>query len=630
MSRRSGSGTLAFFAAFAVAFFVAFAQSVLAAREFTAHRLAQVDVAVPKDAGNPSAARQVVKTGSQRAQLNLLDVVTFAETDSPTPEAIELAKLKELGKREREEEEQADADDDGGDDEKEVNSREKHADDSDGKNHEDSSVNKGDSIDLGGEKSTLFRHAVVVDFPDATFDVIHYLTDIRGAGAVIVLLPDRDTKLSQAEELKWRNTEQQLMTSEITAPVYFAHKSDVPSEFLTARRGALRHSDHVRLVSSASQPAPVPDFTLTDLRATLLGPNNGVAEDGEKLPSIGIVAHYDTFSAVPSLTEGADSNGSGAVALLELLRIFSRLYRGAKTQPLFNLEFLLTSGGPMNFAGSKYWLDNVANEDTHFDFVICLDSIGMSDSLHLHISRPPKEGVTQNLYDLFTQQASAMGISFSLVHKKINISNPQVAWEHEHFSMKHFTSATLSHFASPVSSLFRSHIFDTADRINTSSLETNIQFLGEVIAQYIFKIKDSNFKVFQNEYQPDISFINSWLNTLSREQRQSPLSPKGLPVVSSLKKLVSQHANDVVETTWKVTNKGSGLVFYGQHSVTLSAYHCKPFYFDVLLLLLIVASLIALYTVLKGREEALRQIRAIFATKKAPAIKRDDKNKKKR
>lgn len=53
------------------------------------------------------------------------------------------------------------------------------------------------------------------------------------------------------------------------------------------------------------------------------------------------------------LSTGPNSSGSGVAALLELLRLFSRLYQNPKTRPRFNLLFALTSGGPFNYDGTK-------------------------------------------------------------------------------------------------------------------------------------------------------------------------------------------------------------------------------------------------------------------------------------
>jgi len=44
--------------------------------------------------------------------------------------------------------------------------------------------------------------------------------------------------------------------------------------------------------------------------------------------------------------------------LLELARLFSHLYADPRTQARYNLLFLLTGAGKMNFLGSKKWLED--------------------------------------------------------------------------------------------------------------------------------------------------------------------------------------------------------------------------------------------------------------------------------
>lgn len=44
--------------------------------------------------------------------------------------------------------------------------------------------------------------------------------------------------------------------------------------------------------------------------------------------------------------------------LLELARIMSSLYADSRTHPRYNLMFLLTGGGKMNYQGSKKWLED--------------------------------------------------------------------------------------------------------------------------------------------------------------------------------------------------------------------------------------------------------------------------------
>lgn len=63
------------------------------------------------------------------------------------------------------------------------------------------------------------------------------------------------------------------------------------------------------------------------------------------------ILHKCIFSQ--ALSVGSDSNGSGAVALLEIARLFSRLYSNPKTRGKYNLLFGLTSGGPYNYNGTN-------------------------------------------------------------------------------------------------------------------------------------------------------------------------------------------------------------------------------------------------------------------------------------
>ena len=58
------------------------------------------------------------------------------------------------------------------------------------------------------------------------------------------------------------------------------------------------------------------------------------------------------------LSQGADSNASGAVAVLELARIFSRLYSSPSVRGGPSLLFVLTSlGHSLNYFSAKKWLE---------------------------------------------------------------------------------------------------------------------------------------------------------------------------------------------------------------------------------------------------------------------------------
>lgn len=58
------------------------------------------------------------------------------------------------------------------------------------------------------------------------------------------------------------------------------------------------------------------------------------------------------------LSFGADSNGSGVSMLLELVRLFSHLYASSKSHAYYNIIFLLSGAGKLNYQGSKKWLED--------------------------------------------------------------------------------------------------------------------------------------------------------------------------------------------------------------------------------------------------------------------------------
>ena len=85
----------------------------------------------------------------------------------------------------------------------------------------------------------------------------------------------------------------------------------------------------------------------------------GTGREEGATPTVLIMAHYDHFSLVPGLSQGANDNASGTVALLELARLYHLLYRQASAPSPFNLLFLLTSGAPLNYQGAQEWLLSV-------------------------------------------------------------------------------------------------------------------------------------------------------------------------------------------------------------------------------------------------------------------------------
>lgn len=64
----------------------------------------------------------------------------------------------------------------------------------------------------------------------------------------------------------------------------------------------------------------------------------------------------------------------------------------------------------------------------------------------MHVSKPPKDGSPTNMFYNQLKQAAALQHSVNVdgVHKKINLADENLAWEHERFSIRRLPAFTLS------------------------------------------------------------------------------------------------------------------------------------------------------------------------------------------
>ena len=204
--------------------------------------------------------------------------------------------------------------------------------------------------------------------------------------------------------------------------------------------------------SSTAVPKAIPDPQSVSIEAVLRG-SHGEEGNNEAQPTIVVVAHYDSNSIAPSLPTGVDSNGSGVAILLELARIFGKMYASSRSRPPMGLAFLLSSGGAMNYFGTKKWLEHHLDHDSQFEllsdvpFVTCLDTLAGKD-LKMHVSKPPKADSHAGKF------LANLGTKVELVHKKINLADEILAWEHERFSIRRIPAFTISRLSS----------FDTMER----------------------------------------------------------------------------------------------------------------------------------------------------------------------
>ncbi|XP_027883243.1 BOS complex subunit ncln isoform X2 [Xiphophorus couchianus] len=485
------------------------------------------------------------------------------------------------------------------------------------------------------EAEVLSRRCVIMRLADFSYD--KYQKALRqSAGAVVIILPKNMSAIPQDIVQQFMELEPEMLAMETIVPVYFAEEDDellsIYTQTLTSSssQGSLSAAEVLlhtatangfQMVTSGAQSKAVSDWAITSLEGRLTGVG------GEDLPTIVVVAHYDTFGVAPWLSYGADSNGSGVSMLLELARLFSKLYTYKRTHAAYNLLFFVSGGGKFNYQGTKRWLeDNLDHTDSsllqdNVAFVLCLDTLGNSDSLYLHVSKPPKEGTPQYslLKELETVVASQHPeVKFSMVHKKINLADDMLAWEHERFGIRRLPAFTLSHLPSHRSAQ-RSSIMDVRSvspssrhgageppagpHVDVSKLSRNAKVVAESLARVIYNLTEKgasgDLQIFTEQMvqEEHLSAVVDWLTA---QPRAAQLVDKDSSIVSTLEYHLSRYLKDVKRHYVKADKRDPEFVFYDQLKQTMNAYRVKPAIFDLLLALCIAAYLGMMYLAIQN------------------------------
>lgn len=458
---------------------------------------------------------------------------------------------------------------------------------------------------INAKPSSISRRCVLVKLKDLSLDRYRLLVG-QYAAALIVLLP---SKYDQDTRSIVKALESQLLREEVKLPVYFMNESDEINEYYEyIENDGANQMDSSAFqsivdtvfsngfqfdVSAAMNQALVHSangFQAVNLQGKL---NGGNMLTGDKIPTIIVTAHYDAFGLATCLSYGCDSSGTGVVALLEIARIFSSLYSSSKTLPSVNLLFVLTAEGKYNYHGLKKWIEEQSETNElagkidldDVQFAICLDSLGKS-GMYAHVSRPPKEG--HALFELLNMA------QFEMVHKKINLANEILAWDHERFSLNKIPAFTLSHFKS-FKDADRNTMTDTIDSVDKTILISNIKQIVHSLAQYIYKNNQVSSFLFNDELDVSSDFVTSWLNQVCGTPRAASLMNKNHPLVSNMFAHFSHYLHESVKWPVKVQQKEAEFVFYNQEEAKLMIYIVKPAVFDLFLGLVIAGYLGLVY-----------------------------------
>ncbi|XP_040040483.1 BOS complex subunit ncln isoform X4 [Gasterosteus aculeatus] len=469
------------------------------------------------------------------------------------------------------------------------------------------------------EAEVLSRRCVIMRLAEFSYE--EYQKALRqSAGAVVIILPKNMSAMPQDIVQQFMELEPEMLATETIVPVYFAMEDDellsIYTQTLTSSssQGSLSAAEVLlhtatangfQMVTSGAQSKAVSDWAITSLEGRLAGVG------GEDLPTIVVVAHYDSFGIAPWLSYGADSNGSGVSMLLELARLFSKLYTYKRTHAGYNLLFFVSGGGKFNYQGTKRWLeDNLDHTDSsllqdNVAFVLCLDTLGNGDSLHLHVSKPPKEGSPQFslLKELELVAASQYPeVKFSMVHKKINLADDMLAWEHERFGIRRLPAFTLSHLPSHRLAQ-RFSIMDVRPHVDVKKLSRNTKLVAEALARVIYNLTEKgapgDLQIFTEQMVQDEqqSAVVDWLTA---QPRAAQLVDKDSSVVSTLEYHLGHYLKDVKRHYVKADKRDPEFVFYDQLKQTMNAYRVKPAIFDLLLAVCIAAYLGMMYLAIQN------------------------------
>ncbi|XP_011613161.2 BOS complex subunit ncln isoform X3 [Takifugu rubripes] len=470
------------------------------------------------------------------------------------------------------------------------------------------------------EAEVLSRRCVIMRLVDFSYE--EYQKALRqSAGAVVIILPKNMSAVPQDIVQQFMELEPEMLATETIVPIYFAMEDDellsIYTQTLTSSssQGSLSAAEVLlhtatangfQMVTSGAQSKAISDWAITSLEGRLAGVG------GEDLPTIVLVAHYDSFGVAPWLSYGADSNGSGVSMLLELARLFSKLYTYKRTHAGYNLLFFVSGGGKFNYQGTKRWLeDNLDHTDSsllqdNVAFVLCLDTVGNGDTLHLHVSKPPKEGTPQ--YSLLKELESVVAsqypeVKFSMVHKKINLADDMLAWEHERFGIRRLPAFTLSHLPSHRLAR-RSSIMDVRPHVDVKKLSRNTKVMAEALARVVYNLTEKgtpgDLQIFTEQMQVQEEQLSAVVDWLTAQPRAAQLLDKDSSVVSTLEYHLGHYLKDVKRHYVKADKRDPEFVFYDQLKQTMNAYRVKPAIFDLLLAVCIAAYLGMMYLAIQN------------------------------
>lgn len=451
------------------------------------------------------------------------------------------------------------------------------------------------------------RRAVVFRWKDVTADMLENV--VEDAAAIVISLPPVDESLSDDDLARWFAVEALLSNSTVPCPLYFVENSAAWSEVVD---GVLKGGFDGTLTLAVDAPPPkrLDAAAATNFQTFFSG------SDGKH--TIAIVAHYDSASPAPTLARGATSNGSGMVLLFALLRLFRTLYDDETTRPAANLMFVITAAGHSNYAGTRHWL---INSDSRLldsvDFVLCIDSVGLSDGVHLHVSRPLKDDATKRMYGSLQSAAAEMTppLPFTMHQRKIDLGknvSGMDGWHHEVIPRSRpnlrILAATLS--SKPAfSSEMRASILDRSPP-PLNKMIRDFEFATRAVSKMLYAPHAAATVLKSSTYLSSSEFIKVACETVAMTPRSAAHTSSPSPVLDAIASLMS--AGSAGEMSKQTLRLDGPLTHYTSQIAVMEVFQASTTHAEFLLSAVILAYCFALFVYLRGSAAAIKAVASVF------------------
>lgn len=136
-------------------------------------------------------------------------------------------------------------------------------------------------------------------------------------------------------------------------------------------------------------------------------------------------------------------------------------------------------------------------------YVMCLDTLATNDSIYMHVSKPPKDGSAAAYFykELTAASKEYPSVTVDSIHKKINLAEDVLGWEHERYSIRRLPAFTLSTLKSH-RDFQRATVLDTRENLDVDRLTRNTKVIAEALARHVYNVSGGNV------------FGKTWVNVL--------------------------------------------------------------------------------------------------------------------